>query len=160
STDNQPLASYAWSFGDGATGGGAIVNHTYSVGGPYNVTLTVTDSVVQTHAKTNAILVHRPPVPVNDAASTPPSTAVDINGLANDGDADGDPLSVTGLTTPAHGTASLNANGTIHYTPAAGYLGTDSFQYRDQDPQDVSVNLATVTVSVDRAPIARDDAWA
>ena len=31
--------------------------------------------------------------------------------------------------TPAHGTATVNADGTITYTPAANYHGADSFTY-------------------------------
>lgn len=158
STDNQPIAGYAWNFGDGTTGSGATPSRIYSVGGPYNVTLTVTDSVGQTNAKTNAVAVKRPPIAVNDSVSTPPNTAIDINVLANDSDPDNDALTVTGLTTPAHGIVSLNGNGTVHYTPAAGYLGTDTFQYRAQDAQDVS-NLATVTVTTNNPPDARDDGW-
>ncbi len=38
------IISYAWRFGDGATGTGVIVNHTYSSFGNYSVTLNVTDS--------------------------------------------------------------------------------------------------------------------
>jgi hypothetical protein len=38
-----PKANYAWNFGDGTTGVGPSVVHTYTTGGTYNVTLTVTD---------------------------------------------------------------------------------------------------------------------
>lgn len=38
------IISYSWDFGDGFTGSGVIVNHTYSGYGIYNVTLTVVDS--------------------------------------------------------------------------------------------------------------------
>ncbi len=41
--------------------------------------------------------------------------------LANDTDLDGDALTVTGVGTPAHGSAVANADGTITYTPAANY---------------------------------------
>ena len=42
---------------------------------------------------------------------------------------DGDSLSVTSVSVPAHGAAVINANGTISYTPAANYNGADSFTY-------------------------------
>ena len=38
-------------------------------------------------------------------------------------------LSVTGHTDPAHGTLTVNPDGTFTYQPAVGYSGTDSFQY-------------------------------
>jgi hypothetical protein len=38
-----PNANYQWSFGDGTTGAGPSVEHSYSKGGNYTVTLTVTD---------------------------------------------------------------------------------------------------------------------
>ena len=37
------IASYAWEFGDGATGNGATASHTYATAGTYTVKLTVTD---------------------------------------------------------------------------------------------------------------------
>jgi PKD repeat protein len=39
----SPIASYAWDFGDGTTGSGAVVIHIFSTPGIYQVTLTVTD---------------------------------------------------------------------------------------------------------------------
>jgi len=37
------ITSYDWEFGDGTTGSGEVVNHTYSADGTYTVNLTVTD---------------------------------------------------------------------------------------------------------------------
>jgi PKD repeat protein len=38
------IGSWAWTFGDGATGSGAMTSHTYSAVGTYTATLTVTDN--------------------------------------------------------------------------------------------------------------------
>jgi uncharacterized protein YceK len=37
------IVSYVWNFGDGSTGDGVVVSHTYASEGTYTVTLTVTD---------------------------------------------------------------------------------------------------------------------
>jgi hypothetical protein len=53
--------------------------------------------------------------------------------LANDTDVDSSTLSVVSLSAPLHGSAVLNADGTVTYTPDANYFGTDSFTYRVSD---------------------------
>ncbi|KQM69470.1 hypothetical protein ASE74_05645 [Pedobacter sp. Leaf216] len=50
-----------------------------------------------------------------------------INGTITATDADGDPLTFTVATPPAHGTVVINPDGTYTYTPAPNYNGTDSF---------------------------------
>ncbi len=52
SSPNGAIVSYDWDFGDGATGSGLVVTHTYEEKGQYSVTLVVTDSEGQTGAKT------------------------------------------------------------------------------------------------------------
>ncbi|MBN1581056.1 MAG: tandem-95 repeat protein, partial [Anaerolineae bacterium] len=97
------------------------------------------------------------PVANNDTATTNQGAAVTINVLANDGDADGTlvPGSVTVVSAPAHGTAVVNADGTITYTPNAAFSGTDTFTYTVQDNVQVVSNVATVTVTVNQvaAPV-------
>jgi hypothetical protein len=39
----------------------------------------------------------------------------------------GDRITLTAHTSPAHGSLSLNPDGTFAYTPAAGFAGTDKF---------------------------------
>ena len=73
-----------------------------------------------------------PPIAVTDAPTTPESTPVTIAVLANDTDADGDPLTLTTVGTPAHGTASINPNGTVTYAPVAGFNGQRQLHLRDQ----------------------------
>jgi nucleoid-associated protein YgaU len=43
SDEDGRIVSYAWNFGDGTTGSGRDVTHSYSAAGSYKITLTVTD---------------------------------------------------------------------------------------------------------------------
>lgn len=83
----------------------------------------------------------------DDAVSTPADTAVAVPVLANDVDPDGDVLSVGDVGVPAHGSASVAPNGTISYTPAPGYAGSDAFTYTAVDGRG-GVDRATVAVTV------------
>ncbi|USQ80491.1 ThuA domain-containing protein [Ornithinimicrobium faecis] len=86
--------------------------------------------------------------------------------LANDTDADGDSLTATDLTQPAHGEVTLAADGSFSYTPADGFVGVDSFTYRASDGTATSA-ATTVTITVEpaeqppdnTAPVAADDAY-
>jgi subtilisin family serine protease len=51
------ISTYAWTFGDGATETGALPSHTYSTGGTYGVTLTVTDNAGAPGAQTQNVTV-------------------------------------------------------------------------------------------------------
>jgi outer membrane protein OmpA-like peptidoglycan-associated protein len=87
------------------------------------------------------------PVAVDDAATVlPDSTDNPIDVLANDSDADGDPLTITAVSAPSHGTAAV-AGANVDYTPATGYLGEDSFTYTISDGRGGSAT-ATVRVTV------------
>jgi subtilisin-like proprotein convertase family protein len=101
-------------------------------------------------------VVNRAPVAANDTARTNKGTAVSILVLANDIDADGDTLTVTGLVQPANGTVVINANGTVTYTPRNNFVGTDSFTYKASDGS-IQSNTATVTITINTAPVAAND---
>ena len=78
---------------------------------------------------------------------------------ANDLDIDGDALTVTAVGAAAHGTAVIAIDGTIIYTPAGSYSGSDQFTY---DLSDGAGGTATGTVSVsiisnNSPPTAVDD---
>ncbi len=61
STDSGgTISSYAWTFGDNATGAGQTTTHTYGASSNYNVTLTVTDNLGQTGSITKQVLVSGP----------------------------------------------------------------------------------------------------
>jgi hypothetical protein len=93
---------------------------------------------------------NQPPTALNDSAATDANRAVVIDVVANDTDPDGaiDPATVVVTVPPGHGTALANANGTVTYTPAAGYSGTDSFWYTVEDDYGDTSNQAIVGVSV------------
>ncbi|HIJ72121.1 MAG TPA: tandem-95 repeat protein, partial [Planctomycetes bacterium] len=100
------------------------------------------------------------PVAVDDSALTDEDTAVTTgNVLANDTDADGDTLTVTGFTQTGHGTVTYNGDGTFTYTPTVDYNGSDSFTYTVSDGNG-GTDTATVTVTINGIPdnpVAADD---
>ncbi len=67
--------------------------------------------------------------------------------LANDSDANNDPLTAILVSPPTHGSVALFPDGTLNYIPDADYFGTDSFTYKANDGQADS-NVATVTINV------------
>ncbi|GGZ93170.1 hypothetical protein GCM10010371_61190 [Streptomyces subrutilus] len=67
--------------------------------------------------------------------------------LGNDTDPDGSALTASLVTGPAHGTLTLNPNGSFDYQPAGAYVGSDSFTYKATDGTAES-NVATVTINV------------
>jgi hypothetical protein len=57
----------------------------------------------------------------------------------------------------SHGTLALRSDGGYTYTPAAGFVGVDSFRYR---PSGLLSTAATATISVtNAAPVAKPDAY-
>jgi hypothetical protein len=95
--------------------------------------------------------INRVPVAVDDSATTQIDTPVTVDVLANDSDADGDVLTVVSTTTPPNGSAAINADGTVTYTPNTGFTGNDAFDYTIEDGFG-GVATAAVTVTVVAGP--------
>src|SRR5207249_2306186 len=79
-----------------------------------------------------------------------------ITGAATATDVDVDPLTFLKVTDPAHGTLTLNGDGTYSYTPAQYYHGTDSFTFKANDGA-LDSNVATINLTVhhvNQAPVA------
>jgi VCBS repeat-containing protein len=104
--------------------------------------------------------VNDAPVAVSDAATTDEDVTTTVDVLGNDSDVEGDALSPAVVDGPAHGTAVVNADGTIIYTPAANYYGDDSFTYEVSDGHGGVSGVATVSVRVapvNDAPVTEND---
>lgn len=98
--------------------------------------------------------VNTTPTAVSDTGSTNAGTALTVTApgvLANDTDAESNPLTATGATQPANGMVVLNADGSYTYTPRTGFFGTDSFTYTANDGTTSSAP-ATVTITVRPVP--------
>ena len=121
--------------------------------GSDSFTYTVSDGSGGSDTATVAVTVtpvNDGPVAVADSDTTDYASPVTIDVVANDTDVDGDTLTVTGSTTPAHGTVSC-AGTTCTYTPDAGFSGTDAFTYTVSDPSGAT-DTTTVAVVVGAAP--------
>ncbi|MFP4394324.1 MAG: Ig-like domain-containing protein, partial [Anaerolineales bacterium] len=90
--------------------------------------------------------VNAPPVAEDDTAYGNQDEAITIAVLENDSDPDGDELSIVETSDPTHGSVEINDDGTITYTPDAGFIGEDTFTYIVSDGE--ATDTATVTVNV------------
>ncbi|OIN04759.1 Ig-like domain-containing protein [Oceanisphaera psychrotolerans] len=103
-------------------------------------------------------LNNQSPVAVNDSAVTNQGQSVAIDVLANDTDPENDTLSINGFQQAGNGSVGQSGNSLV-YTPANGFVGSDSFTYTVTDGTSTSAP-ATVTVTVNEAnqpPVAVDD---
>ncbi|WP_299686089.1 Ig-like domain-containing protein, partial [uncultured Dokdonia sp.] len=97
---------------------------------------------------------------MDDSDSTDEDTAVNIDVLDND-DLDGGTGVVTEVTNPANGTVTINADGTVDYTPDPDFNGTDTFDYTvvvTNPDGSTSTDTATVEVTVNPIDDVEDDA--
>jgi VCBS repeat-containing protein len=106
-----------------------------------------------------------PPIAVNDSYAIAANTTLNQSApgvLDNDTDAEGAALTAQLVSGPSHGALTLNSNGSFVYTPAANYVGSDSFTYTASDGTNSS-NVATVSISVtgitNTPPVAVNDSY-
>jgi hypothetical protein len=109
--------------------------------------------------------VNDAPVAVVDAVTTPEDTAITFDPRANDSDVDGNALTITQINgtnitatapvTVTGGVVSLNANGSLTFTPSANFNGTPSFTYTISDGAGgTATSTVNLTVSaVNDAPV-------
>ncbi|MDR6966755.1 hypothetical protein J2X31_000753 [Flavobacterium arsenatis] len=121
--------------------GTAVLNSNQVVFTPANgflgnatFTYTLTNANGTSSSATVTVTVTAPIAPTAVADNYPVNMTVytDLNVLSNDNLGSAASVTAINTTTPSHGTVSVNAGNTIRYTPAAGYIGSDSFTYRIQ----------------------------
>jgi gliding motility-associated-like protein len=103
-----------------------LTNHT-------TFTVLVTDLITgcQTFDSVNVHLegINYAPVAVDDYDTTAFNTSVMVNVLGNDSDPENGGLTVSICGNPLNGLVVVNSNGTITYSPYAGFSGIDSLCY-------------------------------
>ncbi len=114
------ISSYAWAFGDGATGTGAKVSHTYAAG-TYTAKLTVTDNLGASASTTITITAGAAPnkPPAASATATPVSGTAPL-AVSFDGSASSDPDGTISSYAWAFGDGATGTGAKVSHTYAAG----------------------------------------
>ncbi len=107
---------------------------------------------------------NQPPTAAADTFSTPAGQTLTVGPpgvLGNDTDPDGDAMAASLVSGVANGILTLGANGSVEYTPDAGFAGTDQFVYEATDGSAADTATATIDVQADSTvrtiPLA--DGW-
>ena len=153
--DGIPPSDNGLVFGD--TNGDLVADSPYDVtlSQQWNATIAPSASVVL-ESSTRFDAENQSPTAAADAVRTGRGSPIDIDVVGNDSDPDGDPLSAESVTQPEHGTAAIEPNGEVRYTPAAGFEGRDTFSYTVGDGRGgtasapVAVDVGTFTLSVSK----------
>ena len=127
--------------------------------GSETITFTANDTDGSTASDNMTVTVNtvnNAPNAVDDSLTVNQSENLLIDVLANDFDPDGDGLTITSITTPAQGTAAIQA-GQINYTAPANYNGTDTFNYTITDGS--LADSATVTINISAVSQNNPPAW-
>lgn len=158
----------------GPTNGTAIANpdgtitYTPTPGtvGPDTLTYQITDDDGATATATVTIDVtavaptNQPPVANDDFGTTPVDTPITVDVLANDVDADNNinPDTLAIPNQPTNGTAIVNPNNQVIFTPNPGFTGTETFTYQISDLLgETDTATVTITVAPNPTPTANDD---
>jgi PKD repeat protein len=158
-SSSSAIVSYAWNFGDGASGSGKTVSHTFSgSASSFNVTLTVTTDRGLSNSTTQAVTASASPAPTGDWVFSPAAPNVGEVVLFN-----GDTVKpATGHTIvssfwnfgdPTSSTNSANGSQTTHAFLAAGtytvvFTAVDDAGQKTVLPKSVAIGSGNPTATV------------
>jgi large repetitive protein len=176
--DDQILTASNISITDAPNHGTAVINPNGTIGYTPNANYNGRDTLIYrvcdngTPALCDTAIVFIDVTPVNDApiadvnvATTNRNIAVDITVLGNDSDLETPVLTASNISitvAPNNGTASINPDGTIKYTPTIGFVGKDTLIYNLCDNGtpalcDTAIVFIDVTALPNDAPVAVND---
>ena len=154
--------TYAWDFGDGNTGSGTQVDHTYQTEGTFTVTLTVTNTSGHSASQTSTITVSSLPVPSNiqitpSAQAVTLGESIDFTVTADDESGGsltygwdfGDGNTGSGTSVSHTYAASGTYDVTVTVTNSVGGSATESISINVSDvpvPTGVAINASSLTV--------------
>ena len=142
-----------------------VLSFTYASGASGTAQITVTAKSLDGTSATTTFAVTVPNSATPSAGPTTTNitapnviagTTADLSVLGSDTDSVSalNPATVTIVTQPSHGTATVNTStGHIAYTPTAGYTGTDTLIYTVEDSAGSVSAAATVSLNVITAPV-------
>jgi large repetitive protein len=176
--DDQILTASNISITDAPKNGTVVINPNGTIGYTPNANYNGRDTLIYrvcdngTPALCDTAIVFIDVTPVNDApiadvnvATTNRNIAVDITVLGNDSDLETPVLTASNISitdAPNNGTALINPDGTIKYTPIIGFVGKDTLIYNLCDngtPNlcDTAIVFIDVTALPNDAPVAVND---
>lgn len=154
--DNDPL-TYAWDFGDGSTGSGAMPSHTYTSAGNFEVSLVVNDGVDDSAPAATTATIAEPVVnlaPLADPGgpySGEPGIAIQFDGTGSS-DPNGDALTFAwDFGDGAMGDGAMPAHA---YAADGTYTVTLVVSDGQLDSTPAMVSVEVVTPPANRAPVA------